>query len=153
MFQGSFYLFILTALGLCCYMWAFSRCRGWRLLFSCRVGASHCGGFSCCRAQALGHAGSVVVTSGFSCFTACGIFPDQDQTCVPCIGRRVLNHRTTREVLRKPPFKVRGCFWPSWPPCFLQLKKRDGKFLILQCTLMLKRNPFPAQTESPLRSY
>ena len=27
------------------------------LLSSCSVQASHCGGFSCCRAQALGHSG------------------------------------------------------------------------------------------------
>ena len=27
------------------------------LLSSCSVQASHCGGFSCCRAQALGHTG------------------------------------------------------------------------------------------------
>ena len=25
--------------------------------------------------------------------------PTRDQTCVPCIGRRILNHWTTREVL------------------------------------------------------
>ena len=31
--------------------------------------------------------------------TACGIFLDRNWTCVPCIGRWVLNHRITREVL------------------------------------------------------
>ena len=36
--------------------------RGW-LLFSCGAGASHCSGFFCCRAQALGH------TSFSSCGT------------------------------------------------------------------------------------
>ena len=46
------YLF-LAALGLCCCVWA-----------------SHCGGFSCCRAQALGTRASVVVAHGFSC---CGL--------------------------------------------------------------------------------
>ena len=35
------------------------------LLFSCRAWASHCGGFSCCRAWALGP-GSVVVACGLS---------------------------------------------------------------------------------------
>ena len=34
-------------------------------------------GFSCCRAQALGCAGSVAVVQGLSCLEACGIFPDQ----------------------------------------------------------------------------
>ena len=50
--------------------------------------ASHCGGFSCCRARALGtqvpvvvapglwSTGSVAVAQGISCSVACGIFPD-----------------------------------------------------------------------------
>ena len=46
-----FYLFIfLVALGLCCCMCAFSSCGKQGLLSSCDTQASHCGGFSCCRA-------------------------------------------------------------------------------------------------------
>ena len=62
-----------------------------RGLVSCGVrwGASRCGGFSCCGAQAPACSGSVVaaprlystrsavVVHGFSCSVACGIFPDQ----------------------------------------------------------------------------
>ena len=67
----------------------------------CGVRASHCGGFSCYRAWALGarasvivarglslmacglySAGSVVVAPGLSCSAACGIFPDQGSS--PC---------------------------------------------------------------------
>ena len=63
--------------------------------------ASHCGGFSCCRAPAVGaraavvaacglssgglglsSAGSVVVAYGLSCYMACGIFLDQGSK--PC---------------------------------------------------------------------
>ena len=44
--------------------------------------ASHCGGFSCCRAWALGLRASVVVARGLSCSTACGIFLDQGSN--PC---------------------------------------------------------------------
>ena len=56
---------------------------------SCGVLSSHCGGFSCCGAQALGHVGSVVmvprlwdtgsvvVAYGLSCSAACGIFLDE----------------------------------------------------------------------------
>ena len=40
----------------------FSSCRGQGLLSSCSVQASHCGGFSCCRVQVLGHTG----------FSSCG---------------------------------------------------------------------------------
>ena len=36
---------------------AFSSCNEWELLSSCGACASHFGGFSCCRAQALGHTG------------------------------------------------------------------------------------------------
>ena len=60
------YLF-LAALGLCCCTWAFSSCSKRRLLFIAR--ASHCGGFSCCGARALGTWASVVVAHGLS---SCG---------------------------------------------------------------------------------
>ena len=66
------------------------------LFSSCGVRVSPCGGFSCCRAQTLGHmgsvivahglsgcsswalgyAGSVVVANGLSC-PACGVFLEQ----------------------------------------------------------------------------
>ena len=74
---------------------------------------SHCDGFSCCGAQALGHAGfhrygsqalecrlsscgGSVVVHGFSCPAACGILPDQGAN--PCILQWILKHWTTREV-------------------------------------------------------
>ena len=53
------YLF-LALLGLCCCTRAFSSCGAW---------ASHCGGFSCCGAQALGAWASVVAARGLS---SCG---------------------------------------------------------------------------------
>ena len=51
----------------------------------CGAWASHCGDFSTCRTEALGHAGfsswrqsgSVVVAYRLSCSSACVIFPDQ----------------------------------------------------------------------------
>ena len=61
----------------------------------CGAQASHCGGFSCCGAWALGSqgsvvvayglqsAGSVVVAHGFSCFVECGIFLDQESNLCP----------------------------------------------------------------------
>ena len=60
---------LLAALGLCCCTQAFSSCRLWGL-FSYGAEASHCRGFSCCRAQAQWPwcTGSL----------ACGIFLDQD---------------------------------------------------------------------------
>ena len=44
--------------------------------------------------------GSTVMTCGLRCSSACGIFPHQGSTCIPCTGRRILNHWPTREVLR-----------------------------------------------------
>ena len=49
----------MTALGLCCCVWAFSSCcEQWLPSVGCS--ASHCGGFSCCGAQTLGTWASVV---------------------------------------------------------------------------------------------
>ena len=41
---------------------------------------------------------SVLVVLRLSCSTVHGIFPDQGSNRVPCIGRWILNHWTTREV-------------------------------------------------------
>ena len=63
----TFYLFIylfLAVLGLRYCEWGFSTCGEWWLLFRCGARASHCAGFSCCRAQALGARASVVVAYG-----------------------------------------------------------------------------------------
>ena len=77
---GSFcFLFIclfLAVMGLLCYLGFVS---------SCNVKASHCRGFSCCRARTLGARASVVVVHRLSCSTACGILPDQGSN--PCLLR------------------------------------------------------------------
>ena len=54
----SFFLLFLTVLGLHCYMKAFSRCSKWGLLSSRSASTSRRSGFSCPRAQAVGHVGS-----------------------------------------------------------------------------------------------
>ena len=82
-----FYFFdlflFLAALGLHCYAWAFSSFSKQRLLSSCSAQASHCNDFSCCRAQALGHASSVVAAYRPSRPTACGILLDQGSNLCP----------------------------------------------------------------------
>ena len=85
-------------LGFHCCAWAFSGCSKQGLLSSWDVWASLCSGFSCGRAEALDHEG----------FSSCGpqaVSPQhvesswaRGQTHVPCIGRWILNHWTTREV-------------------------------------------------------
>ena len=49
-------------------MQAFSSCGKWGATLLCNVRASHCGGFSCHRVQALGTQASVVVASGLSSY-------------------------------------------------------------------------------------
>ena len=109
----------LVALGLRWCTRAFSSCEEWGLLSSCGARASLCGGFPSCRAWALGTWTSVAVAQGLiSCswrplehvgFSSCGtqaqlcacylVSPQaRDQTCVPCIGRQILIHYTTRET-------------------------------------------------------
>ena len=50
--KNDVYLF-LAVLGLCCSVWAFSSCNKQGLHSSCGMLASHCAGFSCCRAWLL----------------------------------------------------------------------------------------------------
>ena len=57
-----------------------------------------CSAFSCCWAQALGTWASVVVNQGLSCSKACGSSETRGWNRVPCTGRQMLNHWTTREV-------------------------------------------------------
>ena len=97
-FIFKIYLFIylfLAVLGLRCCVRAFSSCGERGATLRCGAWASHCGGFSCCGARALGvwtsvvaahglySASSVVVAHGLSCSMACGIFPDQGSN--PCL--------------------------------------------------------------------
>ena len=52
LFFNIFIYLFLVVLGLCCCTWAFSSCGEWGLLSSWSARVSHCGGFSCCGAQA-----------------------------------------------------------------------------------------------------
>ena len=56
-------------------------------------------GIFCCRAWALGLSGSVVVAHRLVDLKHVGFSWTRDSTRVPCIGRRILNHWTAREVL------------------------------------------------------
>ena len=87
--------YFVAALCLCCctsILWLLhkhSLVAASGLLSSCSAWASHCGGFSCCGAQALGKRasviaplrlqslGSVALVHGLSCPVVHGIFPDQ----------------------------------------------------------------------------
>ena len=74
----------------------------------CGARASHCGGFSCCGAQALGTQTSLAVArrlsscgswAQFLCgLEKCGTFPDQGLNPCPLYWQAILNHCATREV-------------------------------------------------------
>ena len=68
-FINLFIYLFLAALGLCCCARAFSSWRREGATLHCGARASYCGGFFCCRAQALGTRASVVVARGLS---SCG---------------------------------------------------------------------------------
>ena len=101
----------LAALSLHCYTWVFSSSSKWGLLSCFSAQASHCSGFSFCRAQSLdtwalvvaacglSSVGSVVTAHRLCCLAACGIFPDQRSNPCPCTGRWILIQYTTRKVL------------------------------------------------------
>ena len=80
-----------AAVGLHCCMWAFS---------SCDVQASLCGGFSCCRARALGRASFSSWSTWGLCPPVCGIFPGQGLNLCSCTGRQILNHWTPGQSVR-----------------------------------------------------
>ena len=82
------------------------------LLWLCWVFIVVRGGFSNCVTQA-----SLVAARGLGCPAACGILPHgmwdldsppRDQTRVSCIGRRILDHWTTREVSHHLKITVKG---------------------------------------------
>ena len=73
--------FFLAVLGLHCCSWAFSSCSEWGLLSSLVRGLP-VAVTSLVVEHRLSSTGSVVLAHGLSCFTACGIFPDQESN--PC---------------------------------------------------------------------
>ena len=86
-------ILVLAVLGLNGYVQAFSSCSEQGLLSGCSEWASHCGGFSWCRAQVLGCTGPGVDAHRLSCLMEPGV-----KSVFPCIARQILNHWTTREA-------------------------------------------------------
>ena len=121
------FIYLLLALGLCCCVWTCLYLEWVEAALCYGAQASHCGGFSCCRAQALGiwaavavthrlincgsraleHASSIVVVHQLSCCTACAVW-----TCVPYIGRQTPIHCTTREAQKAFVDKEISTLWP-----------------------------------------
>ena len=130
----------------------------------CGARASHCSGFSCCGAWALGAQASVVVARGLSscgswalerrlsscgtraCSTTCGVFLDQGLNLCPCIG--ILNHCATREVpesiFNKDAFFF---FFCKTPEILLMVQK-----YLISATLVQKNTQPTASSSSKTRT-
>ena len=76
-FHGIFFnfLFIFSCAGSSLLRASFFSCGEREATPHCGGWASHCGGFSCCRAQALGRQASVAVAYGLSCSSTLGNLP------------------------------------------------------------------------------
>ena len=106
-----FFIFIFGCIGSALLRAGFLQLRREVATLRCGASASHCGGFSCCGAglQACGLQQVWLTGSraqaqqlwhtGLAAPRHVGSSRTRDRTCVPCIGRQILNHCTTREVL------------------------------------------------------
>ena len=64
----------------------------------CGAWASHCHGFSCCRVRALGTQAQWLHCTGLVARRHVQSSWTRNRTCIPCIGRWILIHWTTRGV-------------------------------------------------------
>ena len=94
----------------------------------CGAQASHCGGFSCCRARALGARASVVVECGLSCSAACGIFPDQGLNLCPLHWQADSQGKSSKSYLLFRDIFVQLPTWMGW-------QRKDNQYLSLQTVL------------------
>jgi len=135
--QSYLFFYFLAALGLHCSTRAFSSCSEQGLLSSCGVRASHCGGFSCCRAQALGHICFSSCSKGSVALLHVGSSQTRDWTRAPCIGKWTLNHWTTRDVYRIVP----GVYHTVQRLCYCQ-----ALFCILVIHQEINRKTLPSSS-------
>ena len=96
------YLFVFSYGGSSSLMWAFSSCGEQGLFSSCGVRASHCSGFSCCRAGAPGTWAPELWCTDLVALQHVGSSQTRDQT-----ARQILNHCTTKEALHFHFFNVK----------------------------------------------
>ena len=108
---GVFINLLLAVLGLCCGTGCFSSCGEQGQRSSCSTCVSHCGGFSCCRAQASEHAGFSSCSTWLSSrgsqapehkLRSCGVFPDQG------LNPWLQNWQAGRFFATEPPGKTRN---------------------------------------------
>ena len=93
------YLFIFGCVGSSFLCEGFLQLRQVGATPHCGARASHYRGLSCCRAQAPDAQAQQLWLTGPVAPRHVGSSQTRARTCVPCIGRRILNHCATREAL------------------------------------------------------
>ena len=116
--EETCFFFIIIYFWLCWVFVAaqeFSSCEEWDLLSSCGVEASHCGGFSCSRGQALGDRAWVVATHRLS---SCGSQAREHRVSSWSAGAQLLCGRWGLARLEIEPVSpaLAGRFVSSVPP-------------------------------------
>ena len=111
--KNSLVNLFLAALGLHCFAQAFSGCGEQSLLSNCDAWPSHCGGFSCCRAQAPG-CGGVGSCGSWAPENCCSCGPPVQPPCsmwnFPGTGFEPVSPALTGRLLTTgPPRKSSTC--------------------------------------------
>ena len=97
-FFSLVYLLIYGCIGSSLLRTGFLQLRRVGATLHCGARASHCGGFSCCGAWALGTWAQQLWLTGLVAPRHVASSWTRARTHVPCIGRPILNHCATREV-------------------------------------------------------
>ena len=133
------FFFFFGCTGLHCCMWAFSSCGQWGLLYVAVCGASHYGGFSCCKGWALGMQASVVAacrpqSTRASVVVACGLSS--------CGARAQLPH--SMWVLHGPGIEPMS---PTWAGGFLTTGP-PGKFKTITSLFQFSNSPITERLQA-----
>ena len=98
MLCGIFFFFNLLLVGSSFLCEGFLQLRQVGATLHRGVRASHYRGLSCCRAQAPDAQAQQLWLTGLVALRHVGSSQTRARTCVPCIGRQILNHCATREA-------------------------------------------------------
>ena len=108
------YLFIYGCVGSSFLCEGFLQLRQAGATLHCGAQASHYRGLSCCGAQAPDVQAQQLWLTGLVTSRHVGSSQTRARTCVPCIGRQILNHCATREALFVHLDSSTALFWLLW---------------------------------------
>ena len=118
--------------------------------------ASHYRGLSFCGAQAPDAQAQQLWLTGLVALRHVGSSQTRARTCVPCVGRQILNHCATREALLIGfIFIIVSGVLPVWPSTFLHLQgwmpttDASMKSLCENIVYSILCNQFPSSSYCP----